>query len=98
MPDLCGAEPEINMCGSLVHFIKTNYEEVNKIARPFLRQKSLTLDNYLKYIEKPGNRGDKLSIHLLAMMQGIHYCIITKNNIYYSTPNAMPSPSAVHIT
>ena len=32
------------------------------------------------------------------MMQGIHYCIITKNNVYYSTPNVMPSPSAVHIT
>ena len=75
-----------------------NYEEVNKIARSFLRWKGLTLDNYLEYIEKPGNRGDKLSVHLLAMMQGIHYYIITKNNVYYSTPNAMPSPSAVHMT
>ena len=35
---------------------------------------------------------------ILTMMQGIHYCIITKNNVYYSTPNAMPSPSAVHMT
>ena len=75
-----------------------NYEEVNKIARSFVRWKGLTLDNYLKYIEKPGKRGDELSIHLLAMMQGIHYCIITKNNIYYSIPNGMPSPDAVHMT
>ena len=98
MPDLCGAEPEHNMHESLVLFIKTNYEEVNKITRSFLRWKSLTLDNYLEYIEKPGNRGDELSVDLLAMMQVIHYCIITKNNIYYSMPNAMPNPSAVHMT
>ena len=68
MPDLCGAEPEHNMHESLILFIRTNYEEVNKIARSFLRQTGLTLDNYLGYIEKPGNRGDELSLHLLAMM------------------------------
>ena len=98
MPDSHGAEPEYNMHESLVLFIRTNYEEVNKIARSFLRLKGLALDNYLKCTEKPGNRGDELSLHPLAMMQGIHYCIITKNNVYYSMPNAMPSPSAVHIT
>ena len=98
MPDSHGAEPEHNMYESLVLFIRMNYEEVIKIARSFLRQKGLTLDNYLEYIEKPGNRGNELSFHLLAMMQGIHYCIITKNNVYYSMPNAMPSPSAVHMT
>ena len=98
MPDLCGAEPEHNMCESLVLFIRTSYEEVNKIARSFPRWKGLTLDNYLEYREKPGNREGKLSVHLLTMMQGIHYCIINKNNIYYSMPNAMPSPSAVQMT
>ena len=95
MSDLCAAEPEHVMQESLALFIRTNYEEVNKIARSFLRWKGLTLDNYLKYIEKPGNRGDRLSLHLMAMMQGIHYCIITKNNVYYSMPDAMPRPSAV---
>ena len=98
MPDSREAEPEHNMCESHILFIRTNYEVVNKIARSFLRWKGLTLDNYLEYIEKPGNRGDELSVHILAMMQGIHYCIITKNNVYYSMPNTMPSPSAVHIT
>ena len=95
MPDLCGAEPEHVMQESLVLFIRTNYEEVNKTARSFLRWKGLTLDSYLEYIEKPDNRGDKLSPHLMPMMQGIHSCITTKNNVYYSTPDAMPSPSAV---
>ena len=33
MPDSHGAEPEHNMCESLVLFIKMNYEEVNKTAR-----------------------------------------------------------------
>ena len=98
MPHSCGAEPEHNMCESLIHFIRMNFEEVDKIARSFLRWKGLTLLHYLEYIEKPGNRGDKLVVHLLAMMQGVHYCIITKNNIYYSMPNVMPSPSVTHIT
>ena len=81
-----------------VSFIRMNYEENNKVARSFLRWKGLTLDNYLENIEKPGNRGDELSVHLLAMMQGIHYYIITKNNVYYSTSDVMSSPSAVHMT
>ena len=98
MPHSDGAEPEHNVRESLILFMRTNFEEVNKIARSFLRQKGLTLHHYLEYIEKPGNRGDKLAVHLLAMMQGVHYCIITKKNIYYSMPNEMPSPSAVHIT
>ena len=64
----------------------------------FLRWKGLTLDNYIQYREIPCNRLDELAIHLLTMMQGIHYCIITKDNIYYSLPNVMPSPSAIHMT
>ena len=94
----CGAEPEHTMHELLVLFIRTNFEEVNKIARSFLRRKGLNLQHYLEYIEKPSNRGHEFTVHLLAMMQGVHYCIITKNNINYSTPNVMPSPSAVHIT
>ena len=31
-------------------------------------------------------------------MQGIHYCIITKTQIFYSHPTAFPSPSTAHIT
>ena len=98
MPHSRGTEPEHNMHELLILFIRTNFEEVDKITRSFPRQKGLTLHHYLECTEKPGNRGDQLAVHLLAMMQGVHYCIITKNNIYYSTPNVMPSPSAVHIT
>ena len=95
MPESRGAVPGHNMRESLVLFIKMNKEETNKISRSFLRWKGLTLDDY---IEKPGNQGDKLAIHLLAMMQGIHYCIITKDNVNYSLPNIMPSPLAIHMT
>ena len=95
MPESRGAVPEYE---SLVVIIKMNKEEINKISRPFLRWDGLTLDDYIEYIEKPGNLGDKLAIHLLAMVQGIHYCIITKDNIYYSLPNIMQSPLAVHMT
>ena len=75
MPDSCGAEPEHNMCESHILFIRTNYEEVNKIGRSFLRWKGLTLDNYLKYIEKPGNRGDELSV-TCPQIQDVHSQII----------------------
>ena len=98
MPEARGTMPEHNMSESFVLFIKTNKEEVNKIARSFLRWKGLTLDDYIQYKEIPGNRGDELAIHHLAIMQGIHYCIITKDNIYSSLPNVMPSPSAICMT
>ena len=49
-------------------------------------------------MEQPGYWGDELALHLLAVMNKIHYCIITKTKVYYSHPTAFPSPSAVHIT
>ena len=97
MPESRGAVPEHNMCESVVLFIKVNKEEINKISRSLLTWKGLPLDNYIEYIEKPGNQGDELAIHLLAMMQGIHYCIITKDNIYYSLPKIMPSSLALYM-
>ena len=45
----------------------------------------------------PGNQGDELALHLLAIISQIHYCVITKTKIYYSHPDAFHSPSAVHI-
>ena len=55
MPEARGAMPEYNMCESLVLFIKTNKEEVNKIARSFLRWNGLTLNDHIHYIEISGN-------------------------------------------
>ena len=98
MPSPRGADPEHNMRESLMLFIKENREKVTTIAPPFLKKKKLSLDEYIKFMSTPGNQGDELAIHLLAIMSQTHYCIITKTNIYYSHPNAFPSPSAVHIT
>ena len=44
----------------------------------------------------PGNQGDELALHLLAVMSQIHYCVITKTKIYYSHPS-FNSPSDVNI-
>ena len=56
------------------------------------------MEDYINYISVPGNRGDELAFHLLCIMQGIHYCIITKTQIFDSQPTVFSSPSAVHIT
>ena len=45
----------------------------------------------------PGNWGNELALHLLAIMSEIHYCVITKTKIHYSHLDVFHSPSAVHI-
>ena len=49
-------------------------------------------------MEQPGHWGDELALHLLAVMNQIHDCIITKTKVFYSHLTAFSSPSAVHIT
>ena len=82
---------------ALIPFIKENTEKVKQIAEPFLSKKKLILDAYGAFIEKPGNCGDEVALHLLAVMNQIHFRIITKTKVYYSHLSAFPSPSAVHI-
>ena len=97
MPSPRGTDPEHDMHEALILFIKENTEKVKLIAKPFLKRKKLTLDAYIAFMEQPGHQGDELALHLLAVMNKIHYCIITKTKVYYSHPTAFPSPSAVHI-
>ena len=97
MPLPRGAALEHNMRETLILFIKENRDKVTTIAAPFLKKKKLSLDEYIAFISTPGNRGGELALHLLAMMSQIHYCVITKTQIYYSHLDAFHSPSAVHI-
>ena len=83
---------------TLIFFIKENAEKVKQIAEPFLSKTKLTLDAYVTFMEKPGHHGDELALHLLAVMDRIHYCIFMKTKVYYSHPTAFPSPSAMHIS
>ena len=39
----------------------------------------------------------KIPGHTATIMSQIHYCVITKTEIYYNHPDAFHSPSAVHI-
>ena len=98
MPSSSGANPEHNMHEALILFIKENTEKVKLIDEPFLKRKKLSLDAYITFMEQPSHQGDELALHLLAVMNKIHYCIITKTKVYYSHPTAFPSPSDVHIT
>ena len=68
-------------CTKHLFFMKENTEKVEKIAEPFLIKKKLTLDAYITFMEKPGHRGDELALHLLAVMNQIHYCIIMKTKV-----------------
>ena len=96
MPSPRGAAPEHRMREALMLFIKETREKVATIAAPFLRKKKLSLDEYIAFMSIPGNRGDELALHLLAVMSQIHYCVITKTKIYYSHPS-FNSPSDVNI-
>ena len=96
MPSPRGAVPEHRMREALMLFIKENRDKVTTIAAPFLKKKKLSLDEYITFMSIPGNRGDELALHLLAIMSQIHYCVITKTKICYSHPDAF-SPSVVHI-
>ena len=84
MPAPRGANPEHNMCQALILFMKENIDTVQQIAEPFLSKKKLTLDAYIAFMEQPSHRGDELALHLLAVMNHIHYCIITKTKVFYS--------------
>ena len=97
MPSPRGAAPEHNMREALILFMKENRYKVTTIAAPFLKKKKLSLDEYIAFMSIPGNQGDELALHLLAIMSQIHYCVNTKTKIYYRHPDAFHSPSAVHI-
>ena len=96
MPSPRGADLEHRMREALMLFIKEKREKVTTIAAPFLRKKKLSLDKYIAFMSIPGNQGDELALHLLAVMSQIHYCVITKTKIYYSHPS-FNSPSDVNI-
>ena len=96
IPASRGAEPEHSMHHALILFMKENIDKVEQIAQPFLSKKKLTLDAYTAFMEQPSHRGDELALHLLALMNQIHYCIITKTQVFYSHPT-FSSPSDIHI-
>ena len=93
-----GANPEHKMCQALILFLKENIDKVQQIAEPFLSKMKLTLDAYITFMEQPGHQGDELALHLLAVMNHIHYCIIMKTKVFYSHPKAFSIPRAMHIT
>ena len=96
MPAPRDAKPQHNMHQALILFMKENTDKVERIAQTFLSKKKLTLDAYIAFMEQPGHWGDELALHLLAVMNQIHYCIIMKTQVFYSHLS-FSSPSDVHI-
>ena len=93
-----GADLEHNMRQALILFMKEIIEKVEQIAEPFISKKKFNLDAYITFMEQPSHQGDELALHLLAVMNQIHYCIIKKTKVFYSHPTAFSRPSAMHIT
>ena len=100
MPSSRGADPEHNMRESLILFIKESREKQRKttIAAPFLKKKTLSIDEYIEFMSTPGNQGDELAIHLLSIMSQIHYCITMKTNILQPPEHIPQSISCTYST
>ena len=98
MPSSRGADPEHNMRESLILFIKESREKVTTIAAPFLKKKTLSIDEYIEFMSTPGNQGDELAIHLLSIMSQIHYCITMKTNILQPPEHIPQSISCTYST
>ena len=54
------------------------------MGKDFLTRKGLTLEDYLDFMSVPGNRGDELSLYLVARMCSKQVVVITKNDIWYT--------------
>ena len=99
MPSPREAALEHIMREALILFIKENRDKVTTIAAPFLKKKKLFLDEYIAFMSIPGNWGDELALHLLAIMSQIHYCVITKTKDILQPPGCISqSISCTHST
>ena len=68
----------------LVKYIKRYDRAVKYVGKDFLTRKGLKLEDYLDFMSIPGNRGDELSLYLVARMCSKQVAVITKNDIWYT--------------
>ena len=55
---------------------------MSEVAEEYLSKKGQTLDDYHKYIKQPGNKGDKLALHIRACIANISTIVVTKTGIW----------------
>ena len=72
------------MWAIMAEYIQTNEDGIKIVSEEYHKHKGQTLNDYLKSIKVPSNKGDELAVHLLACMMNFNIIIITKTG-YWST-------------
>ena len=81
---------EAYMRATMVEYIVKKAEVVTSVARDFLKCKGQTLADYLHFIRVPGNKGDKLAIHILACMTNLKVVVVTKTRFWSTVMDCDP--------
>ena len=66
----------------LADYIIRYHDPVSEVAEEYLSRKGQTLDDYHEYIKQPGNKGDKLALHIMACMANISTIVVTKTGVW----------------
>ena len=66
----------------MADYIEKQSEGIKIIAGDFLKHNSQTLEDYLDYIRVPCNKGNELSVHLLACMTNLRVVVVTKTGFW----------------
>ena len=62
--------------------MQTYIKGVRIVGQKLLAAKSLAVEDYIAYIS---NHGDKLSLYLLSRIVQKHLCVISYDNIWYTS-------------
>ena len=66
----------------MADYIQNHSDDIEIIAGDFLKHKGQTMKDYLEFIRVPGNKGDELSVHLLACMTNLKVVVVTKTRFW----------------
>ena len=81
---------EAYMRATMVEYIAKKAEVVTSVAGDFLKRKGQTLADYLHFIRVPGNKGDKLAVHILACMTNLKVVVVTKTGFWSTVMDCDP--------
>ena len=73
------------MQSQLIRYMKAYLKGVQIVGEKHLASKGLAVEALIAYISQQNNRGDELSLYLLARMIQKHLCVIGKNSVWYTS-------------
>ena len=72
------------MQSQLIMYMQTYLKGVSIVGKKLLAAKGLAVEDFIVHISQP-NRGDELSLYLLARIIQKHLCVIRKNLVWYTS-------------